>query len=62
MHIAAHKSLLPFHKRQLLTIDHYLQEEEPEQLRKKWLDRRQQWKQKQEQRKQTQKRAGMVGC
>ena len=35
MHIAAHKSLLPFHKRQLLTIDHYLQEEEPEQLRKK---------------------------
>ncbi len=62
MHIAAHKSLLPFHKQQLLTIDHYLQEEKPEQLRKKWLDRRQQWKQKQEQRKQTQKRAGTVEC
>ena len=60
MHIAAHKSLLSFHKWQLLTIDHYLQEEEPEQLRKKWLDRRQQWKQKQEQQKQ--KRAGMIEC
>ena len=43
---------LHFHKRQPLTIDDYFQEEEPEQLKERWLERQLQWKQAQERRKQ----------
>ena len=38
-------------------MDDYLQEEEPEKLKKQWLDRQLQWKKKQEQQKHAQEQA-----
>jgi hypothetical protein len=42
VHTAARKSKkwepLQFHRRQSLTVDNYLQEEEPEKLKKKWFE------------------------
>ena len=40
----------PLRKRRPLTIDDYFQEEDPEQLRKRWLERQRQWKEAQERR------------